>query len=85
MQGPLPDNTRHSQQADIHAPARFEPTIPASERPQTHTLDRAITGNGGLVVYERQKRRQKAPMLQFFIHFLQTMHNKLDHGVTTTK
>jgi hypothetical protein len=24
-------------------PARFEPTIPASERPQTHALDRAIT------------------------------------------
>jgi hypothetical protein len=22
----------------------FEPTIPASERPQTHTLDRAATG-----------------------------------------
>jgi len=24
----------------------FEPKIPASERPQTHTLDRAATGNG---------------------------------------
>jgi hypothetical protein len=27
-------------------PAEFEPTIPASERPQTHTLDRAATGTG---------------------------------------
>ena len=27
-------------------PARFEPTIPASERPQTHTLERAATGIG---------------------------------------
>ena len=25
-------------------PAGFEPTIPASERPQTHALDRKITG-----------------------------------------
>ena len=32
-QRPLPDNTQHSQQTDIHAPAGFEPTIPASERP----------------------------------------------------
>ena len=24
----------------------FEPTIPASERPQTHALDRAATGTG---------------------------------------
>jgi len=37
-QRPLPDNTKHSQQTDIHAPARFEPTIPASEQPQTHAL-----------------------------------------------
>jgi len=27
-------------------PAAFEPAIPASERPQTHTLDRAGTGTG---------------------------------------
>jgi hypothetical protein len=26
--------------------ARFEPAIPASERPQTHALDRAATGIG---------------------------------------
>jgi hypothetical protein len=25
-------------------PAEFEPTIPASERPQTHALERAATG-----------------------------------------
>jgi hypothetical protein len=28
------------------APAGFEPAIPASERPQTHALDRAATGIG---------------------------------------
>jgi hypothetical protein len=27
-------------------PAGFEPTIPASERSQTHGLDRAVTGIG---------------------------------------
>jgi hypothetical protein len=27
-------------------PAGFEPTIPASERPHTHVLDRAATGIG---------------------------------------
>jgi hypothetical protein len=27
-------------------PAGFEPAIPASERPQTHALDRAATGIG---------------------------------------
>jgi len=27
-------------------PVGFEPTISAGERPQTHTLDRALTGTG---------------------------------------
>ena len=39
--GSLPDNTLRSQKTDIHAPAGFEPAIPASERPHTH---RAATG-----------------------------------------
>jgi hypothetical protein len=30
------------------SPVGFEPTIPASERPQTHALDRAATGIGTL-------------------------------------
>jgi len=30
-------------------PVEFEPTISASERPQTYALDRAATGIGGLV------------------------------------
>jgi hypothetical protein len=42
----LPDNTQHSKQTNIHAEVGFEPTIPAGERPQTHTLDRAATGTG---------------------------------------
>jgi hypothetical protein len=43
-QRPLPDDTQNSLETDIHAPRGFEPTIPASERPQTHALDRAATG-----------------------------------------
>jgi hypothetical protein len=37
-QRPPPDNTQPSQEADIHAPAGFEPAIPASERPQILAL-----------------------------------------------
>ena len=31
-------------------PAGFEPTIPASERPQAYALDRAATGAGSVCV-----------------------------------
>jgi hypothetical protein len=41
--GPLPDNTQHSQQKNIHAPAEFEPTISAGEQPQTYTFYHAAT------------------------------------------
>jgi hypothetical protein len=41
-----PDNTQQSEQTNIHAPVGFEPTIPVSERPQTHALDGAVTGIG---------------------------------------
>ena len=34
-----------------HAPGGIEPTIPASERPQTHALDRAATGIGQVLCY----------------------------------
>ena len=44
-QRPLPDNTQHSQQKNIHAPVGFEPKISAGERPQTCALDRAATGS----------------------------------------
>jgi len=33
------------------SPAVFEPTISASERPQTHALDRAATGIGFFCLY----------------------------------
>ena len=43
-QRPVPHNTQHSQQTDIHVPAGFEPATPANDRPQTDALDRAATG-----------------------------------------
>ena len=39
--------THHTHLRHTSTPsAGFEPTIPASEWPQTHALDRAATGNG---------------------------------------
>jgi hypothetical protein len=47
----LPDNTQHSQATGIHSLMGFEPTIlPASEQPQTHALDRTVTGTSKLCV-----------------------------------
>jgi len=39
----LTTHTTHKRQTSM-PPAGFEPTIPGSERPQTHALDRAATG-----------------------------------------
>jgi hypothetical protein len=39
-------------------PAGFEPTIPASERPQTHALDFVVTGISEIVVLKNSKIRQ---------------------------
>ena len=42
LQRPLPDNTKHSWQTSINR-AGFEPTNPASDRPQTHALGIEVT------------------------------------------
>ena len=45
-------------------PAGFEPTIPASERPQTHALDRPTTGTDNHVSRHVKMRpwRSKEPL-----------------------
>jgi len=43
-QRPLTDNT-HNRQTSL-LPVGFEPTISASEQPQSHALDRVTSGNG---------------------------------------
>jgi hypothetical protein len=35
-------------------PVGFEPTIPVSERPQTHTLDCTATGIGSYNIYDNE-------------------------------
>jgi hypothetical protein len=45
-QRPLYDNTQHSQEIEVHAPAGFEPTIPASERSQNYASNRTASGIG---------------------------------------
>jgi hypothetical protein len=37
-----------NRQTSMH-PAGFEPTIPTSQRPQTHALDHVVTGTDGLI------------------------------------
>jgi hypothetical protein len=46
----LTTHNTHKKQTSM-SPAGFEPTIPASERPQTHALDRAATGIGTCMDY----------------------------------
>jgi len=49
--------TKQSQETNIHDPAGFEPTIPASEWPQTHALDYGATGTGAYLVLMLLKLR----------------------------
>ena len=39
---PLPDKSQQSKEASM-LPTAFEPSVPASERPQTHAINRAAT------------------------------------------
>jgi hypothetical protein len=76
-QRPLPDNKQHSQETDIYAPAGFEPTIPASERQQTHALGRADTWIGRFHLEEgtRQENRRRLesnPIYELFTALLIT-------------
>jgi len=54
----LTANNNHNRRDTSMFPVGFEPTIPASERPQTHALDRAATGIGLLKCYTGQCRRK---------------------------
>jgi len=50
----LPDNTKLSQEPDIRVPGGIEPTISASEQPQTYTLNCMATGIGLSGMYQKQ-------------------------------
>jgi hypothetical protein len=57
-QRPLPDNTQHSQETNIHAPAECEPAIPARQQPKTHAFDRADTGTGIIIIINKTKQNK---------------------------
>jgi hypothetical protein len=70
-QRPLPDNTNTVQETNFMPPVRFEPTIPASPRPKTYALDRAVAGIGtqsvvSLFIYG------EAANLVWLCHFVNT-------------
>jgi hypothetical protein len=43
-QRPLPDNTQHSQETDIHAPGGIQTRNPSKRATADHALDRAAIG-----------------------------------------
>jgi hypothetical protein len=52
---------------DINAPAGFEPTISAGERPQNHALDCAATGTGSV---ELQSGKFIVAQCRYVIQFI---------------
>ena len=55
-------------------PVGFEPTIPAGERPQTYTLDRAATGTGENVF--KQLKYKWLVILHFFNDIISRIRTK---------
>jgi hypothetical protein len=59
----LTTHNTHKRQTSM-PPVGFKPTIPVSERPQTHALDRTATGIGNLLhyrcVFNKKKHGGKA-------------------------
>ena len=56
----LTTHNTHNRQTSM-PPVGFEPTIPASERPQTHALDRAATGTGKAELLRRLNKAEIHP------------------------
>jgi hypothetical protein len=57
-------------------PVRFEPTIPASARPQTHALDRAATGIGLAVHVPSQSLDLTKPLACDFVYIPKQIYNQ---------
>jgi hypothetical protein len=49
--------------------AGFEPKIPASERPQTHALDRAATAIGEVLMVTVKEVTREGLRQDFHVHF----------------
>jgi len=67
---------------DIHAPVGFEPTIPASKRPQTHVFDRACLGSASSIYFSftlRVKTFLFSYLHNVFINQRKLLHKKGRH------
>jgi hypothetical protein len=62
----LPDSRQHLQ--DIYFPDGIEPEFPASERPQSDALNRAITEVGGILIYNTVKYIQNRMVQKGRLH-----------------
>jgi len=57
-------NTQHTQEKNIQAQDGFEPAIPPSDRPQTHSFDLETTGIGLLEVRNDKMEEKEAILAQ---------------------
>ena len=79
----LATHNSHNRQTSM-SPVGFEPTISASERPQTYALDRAATGTGFCMTGSEVKLRGKTLRLYFVPTcpvFLTTLNTVLFHAL----
>ena len=73
----------HNRQTDM-PPAGFEPAIPATDRPQTHTSDRAAPGMGTFTFHSSKwhsfrfcsTKCQQCPQVWFLLYPIGSAHNK---------
>jgi len=66
----------HEGQTSMH-PAGFWPVIPASQRPQTHALDRAVAGSGLEHSYDRKFQRKTEWLGCVLLQFENVLTTKL--------
>jgi len=79
----LTTNNTHKTHTNI-PPARFEPAIPASERPQTYVLDRAATGIGSLISIHENNHKSTSRLVMNSAH--RVCHRKsLGHDTASSQ
>jgi hypothetical protein len=70
----LTTHNTHKWQTSM-PPARFEPAIPASERPQTHALDRAATGIGcAILIIVKYTYNSLTQVVDWRVHIIATYY-----------
>ena len=69
-QRPLPNNTQHSQQTNIHAPMGFEPTISAGERPELNPICHLLALLGAHHFLHNSRIRVKSLTLRLLMSYI---------------